>query len=136
MYKTGVDYAENDQYQEYREHAVPMKSVSEAIYLRNNILKSYEQALNHEDGKEVQALMNVVVVGGGPTGVELSGALAEMKKYILPKDYPELDFSNMTISLLEAGEYPHGHPQLAQVSIQQAQQLIRNLVSMENNETP
>jgi NADH dehydrogenase len=47
--------------------------------------------------------MNIVIVGGGPTGVELSGALAEMKKYILPKDYPEIDFSQMNIYLLEGG---------------------------------
>jgi len=47
--------------------------------------------------------MNLVIVGGGPTGVELSGALAEMKNYVLPKDYPELDFQNMQIYLVEAG---------------------------------
>jgi NADH:ubiquinone reductase (H+-translocating) len=51
----------------------------------------------------LQRLMNIVVVGGGPTGVELSGALAEMKKYVLPKEYPELDFSKMNIYLLEGG---------------------------------
>ena len=86
-----------------KENAIPMKSVSEAIYLRNRILENYEKALNKTDEKEQQALMNIVIVGGGPTGVELAGALAEMKKYILPKDYPELDFSKMQIYLFEAG---------------------------------
>ena len=54
-----------------------------------------------KDEMELQRLMNIVVVGGGPTGVEVSGALAEMKKYVFPKDYPELDFSKMNIYLLE-----------------------------------
>jgi len=87
-----------------KKNAVPMKSVSEAIYLRNRILENYEKALNETDEEQQQALMNIVIVGGGPTGVELAGALAEMKKYILPKDYPELDFSKMQIYLFEAGD--------------------------------
>ncbi len=82
-------------------YAVPMKSVSEALYLRNCILDNYENALNTADSTEQEALMNIVITGGGPTGVELAGALAEMRKFVLPKDYPELDFSKMTISLLE-----------------------------------
>jgi NADH dehydrogenase len=82
-------------------YAVPMKSVSEALYLRNAVLENYEQALNTSDPKEQEALMNIVITGGGPTGVELSGALAEMRNFVLPKDYPELDFTKMTISLLE-----------------------------------
>jgi NADH:quinone reductase (non-electrogenic) len=53
------------------------------------------------DKEKIQKLLNIVIVGGGPTGVEVSGALAEMKKYVLPKDYPEIDFSNMNIYLLE-----------------------------------
>lgn len=81
--------------------AVPMKSVSEALYLRNTILDNYENALNTADAEVQEALMNIVITGGGPTGVELAGALAEMRKFVLPKDYPELDFSKMTISLLE-----------------------------------
>lgn len=83
-------------------NAIPMKSVNEALYLRNTLLQNFEDALsaNNEDR---QTLLNIVVVGGGPTGVEVSGALAEMKKNILPKDYPELDFSKMNIYLIEAG---------------------------------
>ncbi len=84
-------------------YAIPMKSVSEALSLRNKLLQNFEDALVETDPELRQALLNIVVVGGGPTGVEVSGTLAEMKKYILPKDYPELDFNNMNTYLLEAG---------------------------------
>jgi NADH dehydrogenase len=83
------------------ERSIPMKSVSEALALRNRILQNFEDALSAETAEERDALMNVVVVGGGPTGVELSGTLAEMKKFILPKDYPDLNFESMHIYLLE-----------------------------------
>lgn len=83
-------------------NAIPMKSVNEALYLRNTLLQNLEDALS-ANGVEKQALLNIVVVGGGPTGVEVSGALAEMKKSILPKDYPELDFTKMNIYLIESG---------------------------------
>ena len=83
------------------EHAFPMKSTVEALQLRHKLIHNFEDALHADDKEELQRLMNVVVVGGGPTGVELSGAIAEMKKYVLPKDYPELDFSMMNIYLLE-----------------------------------
>ncbi|HUR67492.1 MAG TPA: NAD(P)/FAD-dependent oxidoreductase [Chitinophagaceae bacterium] len=82
-------------------HAFPMKSTVEALQLRYRLLQNFEKALTLTDPVAVQSLMNIVVVGGGPTGVEVSGALAEMKKYVLPKDYPELDFSKMNIYLLE-----------------------------------
>ncbi len=84
------------------QYAFPMKSTVEALQLRHKLIQNFEDALNVTDTTELQRLMNVVVVGGGPTGVELSGAIAEMKKYVLPKDYPELDFSKMNIYLLEA----------------------------------
>lgn len=82
-------------------HAFPMKSTVEALQLRHKLIHNFEDALHVTEQEELQRLMNVVVVGGGPTGVELSGAIAEMKKYVLPKDYPELDFSMMNIYLLE-----------------------------------
>jgi NADH:ubiquinone reductase (H+-translocating) len=82
----------------------PMKSTVEALQLRHRLIQNFEDALLATDNAEVERLMNIVVVGGGPTGVEVSGALAEMKKYILPKDYPELNFENMKIYLLEGGE--------------------------------
>ncbi len=83
------------------ELAYPMKSVSEALGLRNAILQNYEDALSESDKEERKRLMNIVVVGGGATGVEIAGTLAEMKKSILPKDYPELDFKMMQVYLLE-----------------------------------
>ncbi|RXK61860.1 NAD(P)/FAD-dependent oxidoreductase [Lacibacter luteus] len=83
------------------QHAFPMKSTVEALQLRHKLIQNFEDALHANDATELQRLMNIVVVGGGPTGVELSGAVAEMKKYVLPKDYPELDFSKMNIYLLE-----------------------------------
>jgi len=84
------------------QNALPMKSTVEALQLRHRLIQNFEDALHAGDETELQRLMNVVVVGGGPTGVELAGAIAEMKKYVLPKDYPELDFSKMNIYLLEA----------------------------------
>ncbi len=70
--------------------ALPMKSVGEALYLRNTILSDFEKALVTTDYNERQGLIDIVIVGGGPTGVELAGSLAEMRNNILPKDYPEL----------------------------------------------
>lgn len=81
--------------------AFPMKSVPEAIQLRNRILQTFEDAVITKDPKELQYILNFVIVGGGPTGVELAGALSEMKKNILPKDYPDKDFSKLTVYLLE-----------------------------------
>jgi NADH dehydrogenase len=94
----GTNYFNNAQIEA---NVVPMKSTYEALQLRYRLLQNFEQALIIKDQEELKRRMNIVVVGGGPTGVELSGALAEMKRYILPKDYPELDFSKMNIYLLE-----------------------------------
>jgi len=84
------------------ELALPMKTVGEALNLRNTILRNYEAALTCSDPSEIESLLNIVIVGGGPTGVELAGALAEMRSYVLPKDYPELNFLEMKIYLVEA----------------------------------
>ena len=82
-------------------YAYPMKSTPEAITLRNRILLNFEDALDPQSN--LDELMNIVVVGGGPTGVELAGSLAEMKKNVLPRDYPDMDFSKLNIHLLEGG---------------------------------
>lgn len=89
---------------EVEAHAFPMKSVPEALQLRNRILQTFEDTLAAPED-ELQSMLNFVIVGGGPTGVELAGALAEMKVNVLPKDYPDKDFSKLTIYLVESS--PH-----------------------------
>jgi NADH dehydrogenase len=82
--------------------ALTMKSVSDAILIRNTILENLEKAINCINDEERLPYLNIAIVGGGPAGVELAGALAEMKKYILPRDYPDYDFHQMKIFLFEA----------------------------------
>jgi NADH:ubiquinone reductase (H+-translocating) len=81
-----------------------MKNIPEALDMRSLILQNFEQAVLTSDLEERNALMNFVVVGAGPTGVETAGALAELKHHILPRDYPELDLRRMQIHLIEAGK--------------------------------
>ncbi|MGB4961224.1 MAG: FAD-dependent oxidoreductase, partial [Saprospiraceae bacterium] len=80
-----------------------LKTTYEAITIRNSILENFEKIINAE-GPERDVLMNIVVVGGGPTGVELAGAFAEIKRDILPKDFFRIDFSKMKIILLEGSQ--------------------------------
>ncbi len=82
--------------------ALSMKSAADAILIRNTILENFELALLQESADKAAQYLNIILVGGGPTGVELAGALAEMKKYIFPKDYPELDLSKMRIVLYQS----------------------------------
>lgn len=84
--------------------AIPMKTVPEAMGLRNALLGNLERALTCATEEERQELLNVVIVGGGATGVEIAGALSEMKRYVIPYDYPDMDSSLMHIYLLEAGD--------------------------------
>jgi NADH dehydrogenase len=88
-------------------YAYPMKSTPEAITLRNRILLNFEDALSCSE-EDLEGIMNIVIVGGGPTGVELAGSLAEMKKNILPRDYPDMDFSRLNIYLLEGTAHTLG----------------------------
>ena len=84
--------------------AMEMKSVPQSLNIRSLILENFEEALLTSNLEERKALMNFVIVGGGPTGVELAGALAEMKKGILPKDYPDLDIRQMQINLIQSSD--------------------------------
>ena len=87
--------------QQLIDNTFPMKSTVEALQIRHRLIQNFEDALHITDEKELQSLMTIVIVGGGPTGVEMSGAIADLRRFVLPKDYPELDFKKMKIYLLE-----------------------------------
>lgn len=101
----------NDQ---VRANAIPMKSVSEALYLRNTIFEDYERAVTADSDDQRQRCLDIVVVGGGPTGVEVAGSLAEMRQHIVPKDYRDLNRDEIDIHLV------HGDPRLLNTMSPQA----------------
>jgi NADH dehydrogenase len=88
--------------EQIEKYTLQMKSAPDALFIRNRTLENFEKALNKSHEEDVKSYLNVAIIGGGPTGVELAGAMAEMKRYVLPKDYPELDMHNMKIMLFEA----------------------------------
>lgn len=83
-------------------HAYDLKKLTDAEQLRNAILSSFELAVQEIDSKRRRELLTFVVVGGGPTGVEFAGALAELIRYVFRKDYPSLDLAECRVILLEA----------------------------------
>ena len=85
-------------------YAMPMKTLVESLNLRSLIIQNFEEALNTSDLLERENLMNFVIVGAGPTGIELAGALAELRDHILPSDYPDLDIRRMQINVIEASD--------------------------------
>ncbi|MES2806356.1 MAG: FAD-dependent oxidoreductase, partial [Bacteroidota bacterium] len=89
---------------EIERNSMAMKTIPQSLNIRSLILENFEQAVLTTDVAEQNSLINFVLVGGGPTGVELSGALAEMKKAILQKDYPDLDIAKMEINLIQSGD--------------------------------
>ncbi len=111
--------------QNVAEEAMPMKNVSEAMGLRNALLDNFERALTCATEKERQELLNIVIVGGGATGVEIAGALSEMKNFVLPKDYPDLPTSLMHIYLIEAG--PRLLPAMSKESSQKVEKYLRSM---------
>ncbi|MBX7125314.1 MAG: NAD(P)/FAD-dependent oxidoreductase [Cyclobacteriaceae bacterium] len=88
---------------EVEQNSMSMKTITDAIKVRNRVLRNLEIALLTDDAEVMNSLMDYVIVGGGPTGVELAGALSELKRNVFPKDYKELDMSHMDIHLVEAG---------------------------------
>jgi len=101
--------------EEIEDNAMPMKSIPEALNLRSLILQNLEQSLITKDATSKAELLNFVVVGGGPTGVETAGALAELKKHVLKNDYSEIDINQVNIYLIE------GSPELLGPMSPQAQ---------------
>ncbi len=108
-----------------RANAIPMKSVSEALYLRNAVFEDYERAVTADGYDERQRFLDIVVVGGGATGVEVAGSLAEMKRHIIGKDYQELNRDEIQIHLI------HGDPRVLNAmspeASAKAEQFLREL---------
>lgn len=89
---------------EIQENSLSLKSVTDALDMRSFILQNFEAALLSREVEEKKSLMNFIVAGAGPTGVEIAGALAELRNHVLPNDYPELDLSLMNIVLVDASD--------------------------------
>ena len=101
--------------EQIRANAIPMKAVNEALFLRNSLFEDYERATIADNYDQRQPYLDIVVVGGGPTGVELAGSLAEMKKHIIAKDYnDDLKSEEIDIHLI------HGDPRLLNTMSPQA----------------
>lgn len=89
---------------EMQKHSKAMKTITEVLDLRNSLLMNFENALTAADETERNMFLNIVIIGGGPSGVEIAGALAEMNKYVLPKDFPEFKNIRANIYLIEAAD--------------------------------
>lgn len=89
--------------QEMEKNSISLKSVTDAIELRNTLLSNFEQALQIGDQEQLNSMLDFVIVGGGPTGVEMAGALSELRAHVFPRDYPELDLKQMDIHLIQSG---------------------------------
>ncbi len=106
-------------------NALPLKHVPHALDLRSQIFQNLEKASLVSDENELRKLLTFVIAGGGPTGMELAGALAEMRKHVLPKDYPNLDLSKMKIYIVEA--LPRLLPMMSEKAGQRAAKYLKNL---------
>lgn len=105
--------------------AMPMKNVLEALDLRSMILQNFEKTLRNSNERKRQGMMNIVIAGAGPTGVELAGALGELKQHVLPKDYPELDFDQMNVYIVQSGD--RVLPMLSEKSSARAKKYLEKL---------
>ncbi len=105
--------------------SMPMKSILESLDLRTMLLQNFEHALLINNERKKQGMLNVVIAGAGPTGVELAGALGELKRSVFPKDYPELDLSKMNIYLVQSGD--RVLPMLSAKLSEKAKKYLENL---------
>ncbi len=109
----------------FEENSMQMKTIPHALNIRSLILENLEQAVITEHPEERKALLNFVLAGAGPTGVELSGAIAELRNQILPKDYPDLDANQMKIHLIEG--FDRVLPGMSEYSSEKAQKFLIEL---------
>lgn len=110
---------------EIEQHAFPLKYVPQALNLRSQILQSIEKANVSKDASDRQSALNFVIVGAGPTGVEVAGAMAEMRQHVLVKDYPDLDVEKIRIFVIEGND--HVLPAMSRKSGQRAQRYLEKL---------
>ena len=108
-----------------QDNSMPMKKVPQALNIRSLILQNFESAAVSNSKSEREALLNFVIVGGGPTGVELAGAIAELKNHILPRDYKDIDANRMQIHLLEGNA--RVLPPMSEHASKKAEQFLKEL---------
>ncbi len=110
---------------ELEKHCMQLKSIPDALDLRSDILQEFEKALSESKTGDIERFLNFVVVGGGPTGVETAGSLAEIKKHVIPADYKEIDANKMQVHLIEAA--PRVLAAMSEISSKKAQQFLEEL---------
>ena len=110
---------------ELEKHCMQLKSIPDALDLRSDILQEFEKALSESKTGDIERYLNFVIVGGGPTGVETAGSLAEIKKNVIPADYKELDVNKMQVHLIEAA--PRILAAMSEISSKKAQQFLEEL---------
>ncbi len=110
---------------ELEKYSMQLKSIPDALDLRSDILQEFEKALSETNTGEIDRYLNFVIVGGGPTGVETAGALAEIKRNVLPADYKEIDANKMQVHLIEAA--PRVLSPMSEISSKKAQQFLEEL---------
>lgn len=107
-----------------RKHALSLKTTYDAITIRNHVLQNFENIISASE-VEKQSYLNLVIIGAGPTGVELAGAFAEIKRNVLPKDYPGIDFSKFRIILIEGAKVTLGN--LSESSQKESQKYLKRM---------
>lgn len=110
---------------ELEKYSMQLKSIPDALDLRSVILQEFEKALSESKTGDIDRILNFVVVGGGPTGVETAGSLAEIKKNVIPADYREIDATKMQVHLIEAA--PRILAAMSEISSKKAQQFLEKL---------
>lgn len=108
-----------------KEKLMTLKSIPDALDIRSYVMQNLEKAVATYDPQKQEQLMNIAIVGAGPSGVEMAGALAEMRKYVFPRDFPQINFDKMTITLFEAA--PQVLPGMSEKSSEKSLDYLEDL---------